>query len=287
MSSKFTRSMIAALLVATATVIPGMASASSTSDRLDSLERKLDSRGLLDMLNRIEQLQRDVQQLRGDLEVQAHTLEDMQRRQREQYLDIDRRLQQVETGQPVTGQTGTGQPLTAPVGAAAPAVPPVAPAPVMPAPVVTSRPPAVQPVTPPAVQAPATIGGADVQAEYDTALAILREGRYAEAAQAFNRFLAANPGSSYADNASYWLGETYYVTRDFDQALQTFSGLVSNHPQSPKVSDSQLKMGYIYYEKQDWAAARKSLETVVNNYPGTTTARLANDRLQRMKKEGR
>ena len=270
MSSKCIGRVAAAVLVAAA-ALPGMAGASSTSDRLDSLERKLESRGLLDMLNQIEQLQRDVQQLRGDTEVQAHTLEDIQRRQREQYLDIDRRLQQLETGQPVA----------APSGGAAPAVAPVPTA-------VTSQPPAVQPVTtPPAVQVPAAAGGVGEQVQYDTALAVLREGRYAEAAQAFNSFLVAHPGSSYADNANYWLGETYYVTREFEQALQTFSGLISNYPQSPKVSDSQLKMGYIYYEKQDWAAARKELESVVNNYPGTTTARLANDRLQRMKKEGR
>jgi tol-pal system protein YbgF len=273
MSGKFTGSVAAALLAAATAAMPGMVGAASTSERLDSLERKLESRGLIDMLNRIEQLQRDVQQLRGDLEVQAHTLEDMQRRQREQYLDIDRRLQQLETG-----QAGA-----VPDAGVSPAIAP------MPAPV-TSRPPAVQPVTPsasPVAQPPAATNGAGEQAEYDTALAILREGRYAEATQAFNRFLATHPGSSYADNANYWLGETYYVTRDFDQALQTFTGLVNNFPQSPKVSDSQLKMGYIYYEKQDWAAARKSLEAVVSNYPGTTTARLANDRLQRMKKEGR
>ena len=194
----------------------------------------------------------------------------MQRRQREQYLDIDRRLQQIESG-----QAGT-----APAGGVTPVTPPLVPAPVV------SQPPPVQPVIPPAVQAPAAAGGANEQAEYDTALAILREGRYAEATQAFNRFLAAHPGSSYADNANYWLGETYYVTRDFDQALQTFSGLISNYPQSPKVSDSQLKMGYIYYEKQDWTAARKALESVTRNYPGTTTARLAHDRLERMRKEG-
>jgi len=276
MNGKLGGSVAAAVLMAAVAVMPGMAGAASTSDRLDSLERKLESRGLLDMLNRIEQLQRDVQQLRGDLEVQAHTLEDMQRRQREQYLDIDRRLQQLETGQPGT----------APAGGTAPVAPPLVPAPVIPAPA-TSQPPPVPPVTLPAVQAPAAAGSADEQAEYDTALAILREGRYAEATQAFNRFLAANPESSYADNANYWLGETYYVTRDFDQALQTFSGLVNNYPQSPKVSDSQLKMGYIYYEKQDWAAARQALESVTSNFPGTTTARLASDRLQRMKKEGR
>jgi tol-pal system protein YbgF len=124
------------------------------------------------------------------------------------------------------------------------------------------------------------------QAEYDKALAILREGRYEEAAGAFNRFLAEYPGSSYADNASYWLGETYYVTRDFDRAMATFSKLVEFHPQSPKVSDTRLKIGFIHYENKDWSAARQELNLVVNDYPGTTAARLASDRLQRMQKEG-
>jgi tol-pal system protein YbgF len=224
---------------------------SATQTRLDSIERKLDSRGLMEMSNRIEQMQRDIQQLRGDLEVQAHTLEDIQRRSREQYLDIDRRLQQIETGQ-------TGAP---------PVVPPV--------PVTSQR--------PPLVPAPA---GAGERADYDMALAILREGRYAEATQAFNAFLASYPSSEYADNASYWLGETYYVNRDFKGALGAFKGLVDNYPNSPKASDSLLKMGYIYYEQKDWAAARQALEAVVSGYPGTTATRLANDRLQRMKKEG-
>jgi tol-pal system protein YbgF len=124
------------------------------------------------------------------------------------------------------------------------------------------------------------------QAQYDKALAILREGRYDEAAAAFNRFLADNPGSSYADNANYWLGETYYVTRDFDQAMATFSKLVEFYPQSPKVPDTRLKIGFIHYENKDWPAARQELSMVVNDYPGTTAARLASDRLKRMQKEG-
>jgi tol-pal system protein YbgF len=279
MSCSFNGSVAGVVLAAAmVAAMPGAAAAASTSERLDSLERKLESRGLIDMLNRIEQLQRDVQQLRGNLEVQTHTLEDMQRRQREQYLDIDRRLQQLETGQ----VAGT------PAGAEAPAVPLLMPPPVSSQPPAAMLPPVTSPppVIPTEVQAPTAADLAKEQAEYDTALAILREGRYAEAAQAFNGFLAAHPYSSYADNANYWLGETYYVTRDFDRALQTFAGLVGNYPQSSKVSDSQLKMGYIYYEKQDWAAARRELESVVNNYPGSTTARLASDRLQRMKKEG-
>ena len=54
----------------------------------------------------------------------------------------------------------------------------------------------------------------------------------------------------------------------------------------PKVADSRLKLGFILYEQQNWKAARSELEAVVSAYPTSTAARLANDRLARMKKEG-
>jgi tol-pal system protein YbgF len=211
------------------------------------------------------------------LELQANTLEDIKRQQREQYMDIDRRLLQLETGQggvlpgAMPGDAGDTAPLTAPAATMPPAAsaPPAATSPR------AAAPPAAAPVDP-----------ALAQAEYDTALAILREGRYADAALAFKQFLSNHPGSVLADNANYWLGETYYVTRDFDKALATFNELVANYPQSPKVPDSRLKMGYIHYEKADWKKARADLEGVVSAYPASTAARLANDRLARMKKEG-
>ncbi len=263
-------------------VTPLLLAEPSTKERLDSIERKLDSRGLLELLNRVEQMQRDVQQLRGDIEVQTHTLEDMQRRQREQYLDIDRRLQQMETGQvgAVPVRPSSPSALSPPTGS-----PSLTSRPAMPPPL-AMPPGASSAVEKPAAPLTLTAGTPEQKAEYDTALAILREGRYAEAAEAFNRFLAANPANSYSDNASYWLGETYYVTRDYDRALATFRGLAANYPDSTKVSDGRLKMGYIYYEKKDWVNARQELETVVSQYPGSTAARLADDRLRRMQKEG-
>jgi tol-pal system protein YbgF len=267
MANVYTRRVAATLLgVMTAVSSSLLLADSATQTRLDSLERKLDSRGLMDMSNRIEQMQRDIQQLRGDLEVQAHTLEEMQRRSREQYLDIDRRLQQFETGQTAT-----------------PAVQSTTDTAVVPPVPVTGQPPSVPALTPAPAPVPA---GAGERADYDTALAILREGRYAEATQAFNAFLANYPSSEYADNASYWLGETYYVNRDFKGALAAFKGLVDSYPNSPKASDSLLKMGYIYYEQKDWVASRQALELVVSDYPGTTATRLAHDRLLRMTKEG-
>ena len=275
-----------AVVAIAVTATPAAALDRETRERLNNIERKLDSRGLVDMFNRLEQLQRDVQQLRGELEVQTHRIEDMQRRQREQYMDIDRRLQSLETG-----TAGAVMPLPGGVqGNGAGMMPP--PVPGVGAGTGTGNgtammPPPAAPVTPvrPSSTVKTSISAAE-QAEYDTALAVLREGRYADAALAFKQFLARYPNSAYVSNANYWLGETYYVTRDFDQSLTTFTGLVTNHPQSPKVSDSYLKIGYIHYEKKEWKAARQALETVVNSYAGTTAARLAADRLARMKKEG-
>ncbi|MGB5472376.1 MAG: tol-pal system protein YbgF [Gammaproteobacteria bacterium] len=250
--------------------------AASVQDRLDNIERKLDARGLVDMLNRIDQLQRDLRQLRGTLELQANTMEDIKRQQREQYMDIDRRLLQLETGQ--AGVLPGAMPGDG--GGMAPVLmPPAGTPPMVSAPPVSEPPVSAQP-------AAAPVDPALAQAEYDTALAVLREGRYADAALAFKQFLNNHPGSSLADNANYWLGETYYVTRDFDQAMATFSGLVTNYPQSPKVADSRLKLGFIYFEKADWKKARAELEGVVSAFPASTAARLANDRLARMKKEG-
>lgn len=270
MAHRNARQMAGAAMVALACVLPvNHVAAESTAERLDRLERQLDSRGLIDMLNRLDQLQRDVQQLRGELEVQAHRQEDMTRRQRELYLDIDRRLQQLESGQPVAPVATLSPPGSPDAG-----VPP------------TVIPPPVRPEET-AVDTGAPVASyAGEQAAYEQALGILREGRYADAAAAFNRQLASYPGGEYADNATYWLGETYYVTREFDRALSTFNSLVNDFPQSSKMPDARLKMGYIHYENSSWAQARKELSAVVSDYPGTTAARLANDRLQRMQQEG-
>ena len=230
MACTFNRGALTVLLFTLALLTaPGVMAAQSANERLDIVERKLESRGLVDMLNRLEQLQQSLQEMRGEMEVQANTLQQIQRQQRQQYLDIDRRLRQLESA-PAAGTAAAIAPSAGPrVGAPAVTAPPVVAVPPITAPPVTAgggrsiaptRP--ASKYTPPAAPVPGSIEQIGEQAEYDKALAMLREGRYAEAAQAFKRFLVDHPGSSYADNANYWLGEAYYVTRSFDRAQSTF-----------------------------------------------------------------
>jgi len=239
--------------------------------RIKQLERKLDSRSLVDLLEQVSNLQSEIQQLRGDIEVQTHSMESLQKRQRDLYLDIDRRLHRLEAGgvqQPAAGN-GSGVPATA--------------APAVPAADATGT--AAQPAGAMASTA-AALNPAEQRKDYDRALEQLKDGRYNEASAAFKAFLEKYPGSSYADNAQYWLGEVFYVTRQFQPALNEFGKVLGSHPDSPKVADAKLKMGYIQYELKDWAKAQELLNQVVTGYPGTTTARLAQERLDRMKREG-
>ena len=103
---------------------------------------------------------------------------------------------------------------------------------------------------------------------------------------AFQQFLVTYPDSELADNAQYWLAETYYVTRQFDEALAAFKVVIHDYPRSRKVPDALLKMGYCNYELKRWDAARGALNQVRTDYPETTAARLAGQRLERMEGEG-
>ena len=254
-------------------------------ERLARAERKLENQGLLDMEMRIESLQRENQELLGQLEEQGFELESLKKRQRELYLDIDRRLAALEAAR-----------LAAPV-AVAPALSeaPVPAGDTVP-PVATTTAPVDGPaVAPPAAAAVATgaavaagtsPGEVDPQEErqaYERAFNLLKEGRYDLAVAAFKTFVGKFPDGRYADNAQYWLGEANYVQRKFKQALSEFEKLVNDFPDSPKRPDALLKIGYTYQELGDNDKARLSLNNVRMNYPDTTAARLATKRLQDLK----
>ncbi len=131
------------------------------------------------------------------------------------------------------------------------------------------------------------VPGGDDRANYQAAFDLLRDGKYAEATEGFRQLLIRFPSSSMADNAQYWLGESYYVQRNFNDALKAFRLVVDKYPESRKLPDALLKIGYCDYELQNWKEARSALGQVVQKYPDTTAARLAQQRLAKMDGEGR
>ena len=120
---------------------------------------------------------------------------------------------------------------------------------------------------------------------YQTAFGMLKDGKYDQAIQAFQQFLANYPGSSLVDNAQYWLGEAYYVNRSFSEAQSAFQAVIDKFPDSRKLPDALLKIGYCRYEMKLWEPARAVLEQVISRYPDAPAAKLAQERLDKMSTE--
>ncbi|MDZ4350603.1 MAG: tol-pal system protein YbgF, partial [Xanthomonadaceae bacterium] len=255
----------------------------SLADRVARIEaeqqRLAGSNQTLELFNRINDLQAEVMALRGELEQQRFEIEQLKQRSREQYLDLDGRLNRLEAGDSPdqdpaaesSGDSGGGivsgiaegerrgrDPVAdgsraAPGGAQGPA----------------------EPIRP-----------EDERAAYDHAFSALKDGEYAEAARRFQAFEQNFPDGDLASNAAYWLGESYYVTQNYELALETFDRLLTRYPESVKAPDALLKLGYSQYELKQVGKARATLTEVTERYPDSTVARLAQGRLRQMMLDG-
>ncbi len=231
--------------------------------RVGKLERGSSTQVMMELLQKVEQLQADNAELRGQLEEQQNEVERLRKRQRDLYLDTDRRLNEIQ-------MSGATAPPAAELSAAA----------------VAAQPASAGAVQPAAAQPAASVDPAQEREEYERAFNALREGRHSDAIAAFQRYLGKYPQGRFAHNAQYWIGEANYVTHNFDQALQDFQQVLKNYPNSNKVADASLKLGYTYYELKNYAEARKALAAVVKQYPSSKAAGLAEKRLLSMGQEG-
>ncbi|MEQ8354680.1 MAG: tol-pal system protein YbgF [Kiloniellaceae bacterium] len=91
--------------------------------------------------------------------------------------------------------------------------------------------------------AAAVLPGSTPQEQYDYAFGLLRQANYAGAQEAFAAFLQQNPAHGLSGNAKYWLGETYYVRGNYQQAAVTFAEGFEAYPDNSKAPDNLLKLG--------------------------------------------
>jgi tol-pal system protein YbgF len=166
--------------------------------------------------------------------------------------------------------------------AKAPPPAPVAPAPVAPPPPPVAKPPAVARVVPPPVQPPPAPRGqrpreAPARTEspeqaYAAALATFRAREHGQAVLDFLDFIAKYPRHSLVANAQYWIGEAYYVQRDYRQALAEFQKVPEVAPGSAKAADALLKIGLCQRNLRDEARARQTWQRVMRDFPQSEAA---------------
>ncbi len=208
--------------------------------RLGEVTRKLDNLNLAAQNQNLTRLESEMRGLRGEMERLRYDIDNNEKRGRELYLDLDRRLQKIEN---------EGRPARLTIE-----------------PRINNAPP------PPA--------GQEEEATYLRAFEHLKNARYDEAIAGFRDMQTRWPQGRFADNAWYWLGESYYVKREFEPALENFQSLLNQFPASPKAPDAMLKIGLAQLELKQDAAAKGTLQKLVADYPNTNAARLAQQRLE-------
>ncbi|PPU98560.1 tol-pal system protein YbgF [Xanthomonas populi] len=260
------RFRVTSLFVAVALVVaaPAYAQRASLADRVAVLEQQqANSQVNNDLLNQLQQARSDLQGLRATVEQLQHDNEQLKQQSKDQYLDLDGRLNRLEGAGGATVPPATGSVTPAPAPAARPA-----------AAATSEKPPSVH-------GDPGTLSVSNEErTAYNVAFDALKNGKYDDASQLFLSFLELYPNGVYTPNALYWLGESYYATRNFPLAEAQFRDLVGRYPTHDKASGGLLKLGLSQYGEGKNDEAQQTLQQVASQYPGSDAARVAQERLQ-------
>lgn len=211
----------------------------------------------LRLQNQVEQLQQELQTIRGMAEQSQYALKKQQEESRALFEDVDKRLGefQEKVMQALKAQSSQSQAM------------PSAKAMDIDAPIASS----------------AVVLPKDEKQAYDAAHDLMEAKSYAQALETFLAFETAFPNSEYLPNVYYWLGEIYLLGQDLEAADAAFAKVIEHYPSNPKVADALLKRGYVQYALSNWTLARAYFNDVKARFQGTSAARLAQARLVQMK----
>ena len=235
--------------------------------RILKLDESLKNLGIIQLLNQIEQLNAEISKLRGQIEVLSNQNDQLTKRQKDFYLDIDSRLRKLE------GLPADASPGATPAGTAATTAP---------AAVAIVPGPAAGPAT-----TSASVSAASRDQElraYDVGSNLFKRGDYLAATRAFQIFMKDFPTSGLVSNAQYWIGISYFNLRDYANARSSQETLLKLYPDSSKVPDAMLAIASVQIESGDNGSARNTLEDIIARFPMSDAAGKARTRLSQLRR---
>ena len=110
-----------------------------------------------------------------------------------------------------------------------------------------------------------------------------KNGDTQKARELFTRFLEQYPKHQLAVNARYWLGETYYAEKKFEQAILEYQQVIKDYPGKEKIPAAMLKQALAFQELGDGKSARYILKKLVEDFPLADETALAKEKLKEIK----
>lgn len=219
---------------------------------------------------RLDQLESEIGKLTGKVEEVNHKVGQLSKRVEKLVADVDFRLGEMEKKM-----------AAAPPAVAAVAQPPAKPPAAVPgAPRMLGRLPASALQNRPKPAAAPAAGQSNAAAteaqtpkqQYDKALELLNKRKFSDAERAFRAFIDGNEGDKLQPNAHYWLGEAYFVRKDYARAAFTFAEGFQKFPDSNKAPDNLLKLGMALGKLGKQKEACTAFSRLIENYPGARKA---------------
>ncbi|WP_417830299.1 tol-pal system protein YbgF [Thalassospira sp.] len=117
--------------------------------------------------------------------------------------------------------------------------------------------------------------------QYREAFGLLRKQDFVAAEQALGNFVKEHPDDPLAGNAQYWLGETYYVRGQYENAAVAFTEGFQTYPDSTKAPDNLLKLGMSLANLGKNEDACTAFNHLIDNFPNASNVVLDRARQER------
>lgn len=126
-------------------------------------------------------------------------------------------------------------------------------------------------------------GAPDPEELYNGAYSKLSAGDFAGSREAFKNFLELFPQTEYSDNAQFWIGESYYRDKRYEEAIVEFEEVIKKYPQGNKLPDALLKQAFSFIALSDTNSAKLLLQKIIDRYPTSEQAEIARAKLKSVK----
>ena len=121
------------------------------------------------------------------------------------------------------------------------------------------------------------------EALYQQGIDTFKGGNPQKARESLSKFVTQYPNHELAANAHYWMGETYYTEKMYEQAILEFEKVIKNYPGKEKVPAAMLKQAMAFKELGDKPSAKYVLKKLVDQFPKSAEAGPAKTKLKELK----
>lgn len=118
---------------------------------------------------------------------------------------------------------------------------------------------------------------------YKLALETLKNGEIGKARDMFNKFNEEFPDNKLSANVRYWIGETFYLEKNYEQAVLEFQRVIKEYPGKDKVPAAMLKQGLSFRELGDVKSAKFIIKELIDKFPRNEEIPAAKEVLQKLK----